>query len=110
MSLTSGTRLGPYEIVSAIGAGGTGDVYTARDSRLDRTVALKVLPELMAADPQLRERFEREARTISQLNHRPAASVSASRSLMNAWRVTPIRLASRSMALRRSTGQSTFTR
>jgi serine/threonine-protein kinase len=69
MSLTAGTRLGPYEILSAIGAGGMGEVYKARDTRLDRTVAIKVLTDVLAGDPQFRERFEREARTISQLTH-----------------------------------------
>src|SRR3989440_5405852 len=69
MALTPGIRLGPYEIVSAIGAGGMGEVYKARDTRLDRTVAIKVLPPHLAADPQFRERFDREARAISQLNH-----------------------------------------
>ena len=69
MPLTTGTRLGPYEIVSAIGAGGMGEVYKARDTRLDRTVAIKVLPEHVAADPDLKQQFEREAKTISSLNH-----------------------------------------
>lgn len=69
MSLTPGTRLGPYEIQSALGAGGMGEVYRARDTRLDRTVAIKVLPEALASDAQFRERFEREARAISQLAH-----------------------------------------
>jgi Tol biopolymer transport system component len=69
MTLDAGRRLGPYEIVAAIGAGGMGEVYRARDTRLDRTVAIKVLPESLAADPQLRERFDREARAISALNH-----------------------------------------
>ncbi len=69
MSVAPGTRLGPYEIVGAIGAGGMGEVYRARDTRLDRTVAIKVLPPALASDPQLRERFDREARTISQLTH-----------------------------------------
>ena len=66
MPLTSGQRLGPYEIVSPLGAGGMGQVYRARDTRLDRVVAIKVLPEALAGDPQLRERFDREARVISQ--------------------------------------------
>jgi eukaryotic-like serine/threonine-protein kinase len=65
----SGARLGPYEILSPLGAGGMGEVYKARDTRLDRTVAIKILPEALAADPQFRERFDREARTISQLDH-----------------------------------------
>jgi len=69
MSLTNGTRLGPYEILSAIGAGGMGEVYKARDTRLDRTVAIKVLPADVAADPDLRARFEREARAVAALNH-----------------------------------------
>ncbi|MDO8795816.1 MAG: protein kinase [Vicinamibacterales bacterium] len=69
MTLQSGTRFGPYEILSALGAGGMGEVYKARDTRLDRTVAIKVLPEALAADPQFRERFDREARAISQLEH-----------------------------------------
>src|SRR4026207_2104023 len=61
--------LGAYEIISLIGAGGMGEVYRARDTRLDRTVAIKVLPEALAADPQLRERFDREARALSSLTH-----------------------------------------
>ena len=69
MALTPGTRLGPYEIVSPLGAGGMGEVYRARDTRLDRTVAVKILPETLAADPQFRDRFDREARAISQLSH-----------------------------------------
>jgi eukaryotic-like serine/threonine-protein kinase len=69
MPLTSGSRLGPYEIVSPIGAGGMGEVYKAKDTRLDRTVALKVISPLVAGAPELRERFEREARAVSQLNH-----------------------------------------
>ncbi len=69
MPLTPGTQLGPYEIVSAIGAGGMGEVYKATDTRLDRTVAIKVLPAHVADDPDLRQRFEREAKTISSLNH-----------------------------------------
>src|SRR5215475_13245668 len=69
MPLSSGTRLGPYEIQSAIGVGGMGEVYKARDTRLDRTVAIKVLSESLASDPQFRERFDREARAISQLDH-----------------------------------------
>jgi serine/threonine protein kinase len=68
MSLGAGTRLGPYEIQSPLGAGGMGEVYKARDTRLDRTVAIKILPEALADDAQFRDRFEREARTISQLD------------------------------------------
>jgi serine/threonine protein kinase/Tol biopolymer transport system component len=69
MSLSSGARLGAYEIVSLVGAGGMGEVYKARDTRLDRTVAIKVLPDTLAGDPEFRERFDREARAISQLTH-----------------------------------------
>jgi serine/threonine protein kinase len=69
MSLAPGTRLGPYEIVSPIGAGGMGVVYKARDTRLDRAVALKVLSAALSDSPEARQRFEREARTISQLSH-----------------------------------------
>src|SRR6266568_4111406 len=69
MSLQPSTRLGPYEIISSIGAGGMGEVYRARDTRLDRIVAVKVLPEHLSSNPQLHERFEREARAISSLSH-----------------------------------------
>jgi serine/threonine protein kinase len=69
MALSAGTRLGPYEILSAIGAGGMGEVYRARDIRLDRTVALKVLPQHLSGNAERRQRFEREARIISKLNH-----------------------------------------
>src|SRR6188508_1623077 len=69
MPLLPGARLGPYEIVSLVGAGGMGEVYKSRDTRLDRTVAIKILPDTLAADPMFRERFDREARTISQLDH-----------------------------------------
>src|ERR1700716_3054804 len=69
MALTAGTKLGPYEILAPLGAGGMGEVYRARDTRLDRTVAVKILPAALAADPQFRERFDREARAISQLTH-----------------------------------------
>ncbi len=69
MALSPGTRLGPYEILTSIGAGGMGEVYRARDTRLSREVAVKVLPSQSAPTPEARERFEREARTISQLSH-----------------------------------------
>src|SRR6266516_492876 len=67
--MSAGTRLGPNEIVAPIGAGGMGEVYRARDTRLDRSVAIKILPAEFADDAQLRIRFEREAKTISQLSH-----------------------------------------
>jgi serine/threonine protein kinase/Tol biopolymer transport system component len=69
VTLLRSQRLGPYEILSAIGAGGMGEVYRARDTRLDRIVAIKVLPAHLADEPERRERFEREARTIASLNH-----------------------------------------
>jgi eukaryotic-like serine/threonine-protein kinase len=69
MALSAGTRLGPYEIIAAAGAGGMGEVYRAHDSRLDRTVAIKVLPEGFAADPNRLRRFEQESRSVAALNH-----------------------------------------
>src|SRR3970282_1000064 len=69
MALTSGVRLGAYEIAALIGAGGRGEVYRARDTRLNRDVALKVLPELFAADPDRLARFKREAQLLASLNH-----------------------------------------
>src|SRR5215469_3544799 len=69
MPLTPGTKLGPYEIGVPLGTGGMGEVYRARDTRLGRDAALKILPKDMSADPQRKQRFEREAKTISGLNH-----------------------------------------
>src|SRR5260370_272366 len=69
MAILSGRRLGPYEILAAIGAGGMGEVYKARDTRLDRIIAIKVLPAHLADRAELRERFEREAKAIASLNH-----------------------------------------
>ena len=69
MSLTSGSRVGPYEVISAAGAGGMGEVYRARDTRLDRTVALKILPAHLTDNAEAKQRFDREARAISSLNH-----------------------------------------
>jgi serine/threonine protein kinase len=75
MMLASGTRLGPYEIVAPLGAGGMGEVFRARDTKLDREVAIKVLPELFAADPERLARFEREAKTLAALNHPHIAQI-----------------------------------
>jgi len=75
MPLVIGSRLGPYEIVSAIGAGGMGEVYRARDTKLDRDVAIKVLPESFAHDPERLARFEREAKTLASLNHPNIAAI-----------------------------------
>src|ERR1700736_5836677 len=69
MALIPGTKLGPYEIQSPLGAGGMGEVYRARDTRLDRTVAVKILPSHLSENREARQRFEREARVISSLNH-----------------------------------------
>src|ERR1700687_1047488 len=69
MARTPGSKLGPYEIQSPLGAGGMGEVYRARDTRLDRTVAIKILPAHLSDDPEAKQRFDREARTISSLNH-----------------------------------------
>jgi len=69
MGISAGSRLGPYEIIAPLGAGGMGEVYRARDTRLERTVAIKVLPSHLCDNPDLKQRFDREAKTISQLNH-----------------------------------------
>lgn len=69
MALTAGEKLGPYEIVAPIGAGGMGEVYKARDTRLERTVAVKVLPAHIAERADSRARFEREARAVASFNH-----------------------------------------
>src|SRR5262245_48503098 len=69
MALAVGTRLGPYEILSLLGAGGMGEVYRARHRKLERDVAIKILPEALAADPDRIARFEREAKTLAALNH-----------------------------------------
>src|SRR5436305_752928 len=69
MALAAGTKLGNYEITAMLGAGGMGEVYRARDTRLQRMVAIKILSAHLSANPEARERFHREARTISSLNH-----------------------------------------
>src|SRR5512141_404701 len=75
MSIETSTRLGPYEILAPLGAGGLGEVYRARDTRLDRMVALKVLPEEFLEGEERRQRFEREARTLASLNHPNVATL-----------------------------------
>ena len=75
MSLTTGARLGPYEIFAPLGAGGMGEVYRARDPRLDPEVAIKILPEGFARDPERLARFEREARVLASLNHPNIAAI-----------------------------------
>src|SRR5256712_14070933 len=75
MPLPIGTRVGPYEIVDAIGAGGMGGVYRARDPKLNRDVALKILPEAFAADPERLARFTREAQTLAALNNAHIAHI-----------------------------------
>jgi eukaryotic-like serine/threonine-protein kinase len=75
MPLAPGTSIGPYEVLAPLGPGGTGEAYRARDAKLRREVALKILPEALAADPERRARFEREARTLAALNHPHVAQV-----------------------------------
>src|SRR5687767_10333586 len=75
MSLSPGTKIGPYEIVAPLGAGGMGEVYRARDARLSRDVAIKILPELFAQDPERLARFEREAKALAALNHPNIAAI-----------------------------------
>jgi serine/threonine protein kinase len=75
MSFAAGTRLGSYEITGVIGAGGMGEVYRAMDTRLNRDVAIKVLPELVATDPERLARFEREPQTLAALNHPNIAQI-----------------------------------
>src|SRR5262250_1856830 len=75
MPLSPSTRLGPYEIVAPLGVGGMGEVYRARDTRLDRVVAIKVLPESVATDAERLRRFEQEAKTVAALNHPNILSV-----------------------------------
>jgi serine/threonine protein kinase len=75
MPLSSGTRLGPYELISPLGAGGMGEVYRGRDSKLGRDVALKVLPESLASGAEHMARFQREAQVLASLNHTNIASI-----------------------------------
>ncbi len=75
MSLNPGTRLGPYQVIAPIGAGGMGEVYRARDTKLDRDVALKVLPDLFADDSERLARFQREAQVLASLNHPNIAAI-----------------------------------
>src|SRR6266700_7740773 len=75
MPLTAGTRLGPYEVLAPLGAGGMGEVYRGRDTRLDREVAIKVLPASVAQDPERLARFEREAQVLASLNHPNIAQI-----------------------------------
>src|SRR5689334_6130786 len=75
MSLSPGVRVGPYEIIAKLGAGGMGEVYRATDARLSRDVAIKILPDAFASDPDRLARFEREARTLAALNHTNIAHI-----------------------------------
>src|SRR4030042_1241076 len=75
MAFSSGSKLGPYEVVGSLGAGGMGEVYRARDERLERDVAVKVLPEAVARDPDRLARFEREAKALAQLSHPAILSI-----------------------------------
>jgi len=75
MPLSAGTKLGPYEILASLGAGGMGEVYRAKDMKLDREVAIKVLPDALSGDPERLARFEREAKVLAQLNHPNIAAI-----------------------------------
>jgi eukaryotic-like serine/threonine-protein kinase len=75
VSLATGTKLGPYDILAALGAGGMGEVYRARDTKLNRDVALKILPDAFASDPDRLARFTREAQTLASLNHPNIAAI-----------------------------------
>ena len=84
MPVASGTRFGSYEILSLLGAGGMGEVYRAHDARLGRTIAIKVLPDALASDPDRLARFEREAKVLASLSHPHIAPCTASRKLRGA--------------------------
>jgi eukaryotic-like serine/threonine-protein kinase len=95
MALPGGTKLGPYEIIAPIGAGGMGEVYRAKDTRLGRNVAIKVLPEAFARDADRLRRFEQEARAVAALNHPTSSRFTISASLTarpfsfrNFWKAT----------------------
>jgi eukaryotic-like serine/threonine-protein kinase len=75
MTLSAGTRLGPYDVLSVLGAGGMGEVYRATDTKLRRQVAIKILPTLLASDPERLARFQREAEVLASLNHPNIASI-----------------------------------
>jgi serine/threonine protein kinase len=85
MPLSAGTRLGPYEILSQIGAGGMGEVYRARDTKLDRDVAIKVLPHLLAENPARLARFEHEAKVPAALNHPISRRFTVSKPTRSSW-------------------------
>src|SRR5882762_6096964 len=89
MGLAPGSRLGVYEIVDALGAGGMGEVYRARDTKLGRSVAVKVLPEAVAADPDRIARFEREAKSLAALNHPHIAQLYGLEEAPNPQSATP---------------------
>src|SRR5215471_5308659 len=85
MELAAGTRLGPYEITGPLGAGGMGEVYRAHDTKLNRDVALKVLPALVADDPERLMRFEREAQALASLNHPHIAAIYGFEGVGSVW-------------------------
>ncbi len=90
MALSPGSRLGPYEVTALIGQGGMGEVYRARDTKLDRNVALKVLPDVFADDPERLARFQREARVLASLNHPNIRCIHGSRLRRGAGRGTQL--------------------
>src|SRR5687767_12702704 len=98
MSLAPGSTIGPYEIVSLLGTGGMGEVYRARDPRLRRHVALKVLPATAAADPERRERFTREALAVAALNHPHIVTIYSVEAADNAAFLTMELIEGRSLA------------
>ena len=89
MTLSAGTRLGPYEILAPLGAGGMGEVYRARDHKLGRQIAVKVLPQRLSADPEALARFEREARAVAALSHPNILSIFDFGTQDNAFSSTP---------------------
>ncbi len=88
MALQPGTTLGPYEVLAAIGAGGMGEVYKARDTKLDRDVALKILPDAFVNDPERLARFQREAKVLASLNHPNIAAIHSQGVSRSAWGIS----------------------
>jgi serine/threonine protein kinase len=115
MTISAGSRLGPYEVLSPLGAGGMGEVYKARDTRLERTMAIKVLPQHLSASPEVRQRFEREAKTgcglgqpVEVMTNLDSGTAWSIRSSMNILAIVPGVVADEAPAhLRRQPGAGT---